>query len=578
MHIDDTDTLTRARVSGVDPPSLPGGSRRDGLEAGDIAAGRQTPRSRCHPGSGDVRVPQSQLRGSPAAWPEASLLLVLPSASCRAPRAAPCSASGSAPSPPQPPSARLQEACRPPALLQGSVTSGMHCPLIVNPIIVINERREREESPPSEGSRAGSLRGGKGLRGCDPARRARGPEAGLGTALTSERLNPAFRAFSPRASGPLPSKSAAVKRVVPHPARPRQTGRLRAGPRETGRALPDAQASASGLRLFISLCSELPGSSPRGNSRECQAWARRARAVWRRKKKKKKTYCQNFPEQIPVRMGFSIYHWIPYKGLNLPVELLDGPIYVKYFDLRNYILSQGGQPEGTQKSFCHANILVLTVTIGIKGRLNRLPAAGVGDMVMATVKKGKPELRKKVHPAVVIRQRKSYRRKDVARRQTVHFQTATVLVVDILSSATSGVVAHNYPVPFEVLRRMAICCWPSAAYFVVGERTGFILNHRTIRKMKGHSQEHHNRASCVISNYNISAKISNNDTIHAEATEAYRTLTTDEGDNVMEPVGSSGLPGGMELKVVVKKAREESIVQQISAAAKKLCLYCQESV
>jgi len=32
---------------------------------------------------------------------------------------------------------------------------------------------------------------------------------------------------------------------------------------------------------------------------------------------------------------------------------------------------------------------------GIRGRLNRLPAAGSGDMVMATVKKGKPELRKK---------------------------------------------------------------------------------------------------------------------------------------------------------------------------------------
>ncbi|KAK2109573.1 60S ribosomal protein L23 [Saguinus oedipus] len=51
---------------------------------------------------------------------------------------------------------------------------------------------------------------------------------------------------------------------------------------------------------------------------------------------------------------------------------------------------------------------------GIKGKLNRLPAAGVGDMVMATVKKGKPELRKKVHPAVVIQQRKSYWRKDGA--------------------------------------------------------------------------------------------------------------------------------------------------------------------
>ena len=33
---------------------------------------------------------------------------------------------------------------------------------------------------------------------------------------------------------------------------------------------------------------------------------------------------------------------------------------------------------------------------GIRGRLNRLPAAGAGDMFVATVKKGKPELRKKV--------------------------------------------------------------------------------------------------------------------------------------------------------------------------------------
>lgn len=53
--------------------------------------------------------------------------------------------------------------------------------------------------------------------------------------------------------------------------------------------------------------------------------------------------------------------------------------------------------------------------IAVKGfgaRLNRLPAAGVGDMVMATVKKGKPELRKKVMPAVVVRQSKPWRRQD----------------------------------------------------------------------------------------------------------------------------------------------------------------------
>jgi hypothetical protein len=40
------------------------------------------------------------------------------------------------------------------------------------------------------------------------------------------------------------------------------------------------------------------------------------------------------------------------------------------------------------------NLFVIAVQ-GIKGRLNRLPAAGSGDMIVATVKKGKPELRKK---------------------------------------------------------------------------------------------------------------------------------------------------------------------------------------
>merc|ERR1711902_257084 len=59
-----------------------------------------------------------------------------------------------------------------------------------------------------------------------------------------------------------------------------------------------------------------------------------------------------------------------------------------------------------------AKSLYVIAVAGIKGRLNRLPAAGSGDLVMASVKKGKPELRKKVHPAVVGRQSKAFRRKD----------------------------------------------------------------------------------------------------------------------------------------------------------------------
>merc|ERR1712183_1013183 len=46
------------------------------------------------------------------------------------------------------------------------------------------------------------------------------------------------------------------------------------------------------------------------------------------------------------------------------------------------------------------NLYVIAVS-GIKGRLNRLPSATAGDMFVASVKKGKPELRKKVMPAVV---------------------------------------------------------------------------------------------------------------------------------------------------------------------------------
>ena len=42
-----------------------------------------------------------------------------------------------------------------------------------------------------------------------------------------------------------------------------------------------------------------------------------------------------------------------------------------------------------------AKSIFLIGPFGFGSHLNRLPDAGVGDMVMASVKKGKPELRKK---------------------------------------------------------------------------------------------------------------------------------------------------------------------------------------
>ncbi len=61
-----------------------------------------------------------------------------------------------------------------------------------------------------------------------------------------------------------------------------------------------------------------------------------------------------------------------------------------------------------------AKNLHIIAVCNIGGRLNRLPKAGSGDMVMCSVKKGKPELRKKVMPGIVVRQRKSFRMKGSA--------------------------------------------------------------------------------------------------------------------------------------------------------------------
>ncbi len=47
---------------------------------------------------------------------------------------------------------------------------------------------------------------------------------------------------------------------------------------------------------------------------------------------------------------------------------------------------------------------------GYKGRLSRLPAASVGDLVTVVVKRGPPEMRKQTFGAVVVRQRYPVRR------------------------------------------------------------------------------------------------------------------------------------------------------------------------
>ncbi|HEU98073.1 MAG: 50S ribosomal protein L14 [Fervidicoccaceae archaeon] len=59
-----------------------------------------------------------------------------------------------------------------------------------------------------------------------------------------------------------------------------------------------------------------------------------------------------------------------------------------------------------------ARVAMIIGVPGYRGRLRRVPQAGVGDKVIVSVKKGIPEMRKQILPAVIIRQKRPFRRSD----------------------------------------------------------------------------------------------------------------------------------------------------------------------
>jgi len=59
-----------------------------------------------------------------------------------------------------------------------------------------------------------------------------------------------------------------------------------------------------------------------------------------------------------------------------------------------------------------ARELRLVQVMGYKGRLRRVPSAAVGDMVVVSVRKGTPDMRKKIFQAVLVRQRRPFHRAE----------------------------------------------------------------------------------------------------------------------------------------------------------------------
>ena len=84
----------------------------------------------------------------------------------------------------------------------------------------------------------------------------------------------------------------------------------------------------------------------------------------------------------------------------------------------------------------------------------RLPSAGVGDLIKASVKKGKPDMRKQVVFAIIVRQRKEYRRKDGTR---IKFEDNAAIVLKDEKGNPKGTIFKG-PIAKEVCER-----WPAVA-------------------------------------------------------------------------------------------------------------------
>lgn len=88
--------------------------------------------------------------------------------------------------------------------------------------------------------------------------------------------------------------------------------------------------------------------------------------------------------------------------------------------------------------------------LGWKARRGRVPKVGVGDLVIIAVKKGTPQMKKKVERAVVVRQRKEFRR---ASGDRIFFEDNAVVLVDDqglpkgteIKGAIAREVAERYP-------------------------------------------------------------------------------------------------------------------------------------
>lgn len=91
-----------------------------------------------------------------------------------------------------------------------------------------------------------------------------------------------------------------------------------------------------------------------------------------------------------------------------------------------------------------AKMIYVISALHYKGTRSRPPQVGIGDIVIASIRKGKPDMVKKVVKALIVRQRKEFRRANGMR---IFFEdNAAVLVNDDflpVGTEIKGVVARE---------------------------------------------------------------------------------------------------------------------------------------
>lgn len=98
-----------------------------------------------------------------------------------------------------------------------------------------------------------------------------------------------------------------------------------------------------------------------------------------------------------------------------------------------------------------AKLLKIISVKNSKTKKGRISSAGVGALVQASVKKGKPEMRKQVVFAIIVRQRKEYKRPDGVR---IKFEDNAAVVLKDDKGNPKGTIFKG-PIAKEACER-----WP----------------------------------------------------------------------------------------------------------------------